>query len=75
MNDCRPTQDVSGQIPNWGHFKMTAPSAPYSGVTSPANHARRTVQWIRDKQITSGMKVAEMVWEVSSIRCFDVKSL
>ncbi|KAF3920515.1 hypothetical protein ABW20_dc0108393 [Dactylellina cionopaga] len=34
-------------------------------VTSPANHARRMVQWIQDKQITSGLKVAEMVWELA----------
>lgn len=26
------------------------------------------IQWIQDRQITSGMKVAEMVWEVSPCR-------
>ncbi|KAF3273213.1 hypothetical protein TWF970_009249 [Orbilia oligospora] len=60
-----PTQDTHGQIPNWAHFLITTPSAPYAGVTSPANHARRMVQWIQDKQITSGLKVAEMVWELA----------
>ncbi|EPS41087.1 hypothetical protein H072_5013 [Dactylellina haptotyla CBS 200.50] len=60
-----PTQDTHGAIPNWAHFLITTPSASYSNVASPANHARRMVQWIRDKQITSGLKVAEMVWELA----------
>jgi len=60
-----PTQDVYGPIPNWGHFLIATPSSAYASVTSPAQHARRMVQWIRDKQITSGIKVAEMVWELA----------
>ncbi|EWC48301.1 hypothetical protein DRE_02405 [Drechslerella stenobrocha 248] len=61
-----PTPDIHGRRANWAHFLMTTtPSQPYSSVASPANHARRMVQWIRDRQITSGLKVAEMVWELA----------
>ncbi|KAK6349816.1 hypothetical protein TWF696_006088 [Orbilia brochopaga] len=61
----RQSTASQGRKANWAHFLMTRPSQPYASVTSPANHARRMVQWIRDKQITSDVKVGEMVWELA----------
>ena len=39
-------------------------SEPYSQATSPALHAKRMVQWLGDKQPTSAVKCAELVWQL-----------
>lgn len=52
-------------LPSWGHFLITQASEPYSNVTSPALHAKRMVQWLGDKQPTSAVKCAELVWQLA----------
>ena len=51
-------------LPTFGHFFMKPASAPYSGPTAPAGHAKRVVQWLTDKQPTSAVKAAELVWQL-----------
>jgi NAD(P)-dependent dehydrogenase (short-subunit alcohol dehydrogenase family) len=51
-------------LPTWGHFLVKPPSEPYSQATAPALHARRMVQWLGDKQPTSAVKCAELVWQL-----------
>lgn len=51
-------------LPTWGHFLMKQPSEPYAHASSPALHARRMVQWLGDKQPTSAVKCAELVWQL-----------
>ena len=51
-------------LPTWGHFLIKPPSASYSHSTSPALHARRMVQWLGDRQPTSAIKCAELVWQL-----------
>ncbi|CAK3831279.1 Hypothetical predicted protein [Lecanosticta acicola] len=62
-------QGVNGEengvkVKKYGHFLVKAPSAPYEAATSPAGHARRIVQWLSDRQPTSAMKSAELVWQL-----------
>lgn len=54
----------SNQLPTWGHFLIKPASEPYSHATSPALHAKRMVQWLGDKQPTSAVKCAELVWQL-----------
>lgn len=51
-------------LPTWGHFLIKEPSAAYSEPSSPALHARRMVQWLGDRQPTSAVKCAELVWQL-----------
>lgn len=51
-------------LPTWGHFLIKPASDPYSHATSPALHAKRMVQWLGDKQPTSSVKCAELVWQL-----------
>ncbi|KAB8299974.1 hypothetical protein EYC80_000216 [Monilinia laxa] len=51
-------------LPTWGHFLIKPPSEPYSDPSSPALHAKRMVQWLGDKQPTSAIKCAELVWQL-----------
>lgn len=51
-------------LPTWGHFLMKPPSEPYASPTSPALHAKRMVQWLGDRQPTSAVKCAELVWQL-----------
>lgn len=51
-------------LPTWGHFIIRPSSEPYSHATSPALHAKRMVQWLGDKQPTSAVKCAELVWQL-----------
>jgi len=52
----------------YGHFFVKpSPSEPYSAITSPAQHARRMVQWLNDRQPVSAVKSAELVWQLA--RC------
>ncbi|RMZ70881.1 short chain dehydrogenase reductase family [Pyrenophora seminiperda CCB06] len=49
----------------YGHFSVKPnPSEPYSTLTSPAQHARRMVQWLNDRQPVSAVKSAELVWQL-----------
>ncbi|KAI9793614.1 MAG: hypothetical protein M1833_000700 [Piccolia ochrophora] len=52
-------------LPIWGHFLVKRPSEPYAQLNSPAGHARRMVTWLGDKQPTSAVKCAELVWQVT----------
>ena len=51
-------------LPTFGHFLVKPASEPYSGLSAPAGHAKRVVQWLADKQPTSAVKAAELVWQL-----------
>lgn len=51
-------------LPTFGHFLIKPPSQPYSGLSAPAGHAKRIVQWLDDKQPTSAVKSAELIWQL-----------
>ncbi|KAH7349551.1 hypothetical protein B0T11DRAFT_132263 [Plectosphaerella cucumerina] len=52
-------------LPTWGHFLVKPASEPYALATSPALHAKRMVQWLGDRQPTSAVKCAELVWQLA----------
>ncbi|KAL2020268.1 hypothetical protein VTK56DRAFT_8592 [Thermocarpiscus australiensis] len=52
-------------LPTWGHFLIKPASEAYSHATSPALHAKRMVQWLGDRQPTSAVKCAELVWQLA----------
>lgn len=52
-------------LPTWGHFLIKSPSEGYAHATSPALHAKRMVQWLGDRQPTSAVKCAELVWQLA----------
>lgn len=51
-------------LPTWGHFLVKPASEAYASATSPALHAKRMVQWLGDRQPTSAVKCAELVWQL-----------
>ncbi|ROW17461.1 hypothetical protein VPNG_00636 [Cytospora leucostoma] len=51
-------------LPTWGHFLIKPASEPYSHDSSPALHAKRMVTWLGDRQPTSAVKCAELVWQL-----------
>ena len=51
-------------LPTFGHFLIKQASKPYAGTTAPAGHAKRMLQWIGEKQPTSAVKAAELVWQL-----------
>lgn len=51
-------------LPTFGHFFIKPASAPYNSATAPAGHAKRMVQWLGDRQPTSAVKAAELVWQL-----------
>jgi hypothetical protein len=55
-------------LKRYGHFFVKKPSAPYESQTAPAGHARRVVQWLADRQPTSAVKSAELVWQLGHCR-------
>lgn len=55
----------NNQLPTWGHFFIKPPSEAYGQATAPALHAQRMVQWIGDRQPTSAVKCAELVWQLA----------
>jgi NAD(P)-dependent dehydrogenase (short-subunit alcohol dehydrogenase family) len=55
---------ATNPLPTWGHFLIKPASEPYASATSPALHAKRMVQWLGDKQPTSAVKCAELVWQL-----------
>ncbi|KAI5928791.1 hypothetical protein F4810DRAFT_645372 [Camillea tinctor] len=52
-------------LPTWGHFLIKPASEAYAHATSPALHAKRMVQWLGDRQPTSAVKCAELVWQLA----------
>ncbi|OLN81523.1 putative oxidoreductase C162.03-like protein 3 [Colletotrichum chlorophyti] len=52
-------------LPTWGHFLIKPASEAYASATSPALHAKRMVQWLGDRQPTSAVKCAELVWQLA----------
>ncbi|KAK5997392.1 Acireductone dioxygenase [Cladobotryum mycophilum] len=60
----RRDEPDTGLLPTWGHFFLKPPSESYSQATSPALHAKRMVQWLGDRQPTSAVKCAELVWQL-----------
>lgn len=60
--------DNGVKIRKYGHFLVKSPSAPYDTPTAPASHARRIVQWLTDRQPTSAVKSAELVWQLGHCR-------
>lgn len=54
----------SNPLPTFGHFLIKHASEPYAGPTAPAGHAQRMVQWLGDRQPTSAIKAAELVWQL-----------
>ena len=64
-DDVHAEPGSDGAMPLFGHFKVKAASEPYSARDSPANHARRMLQWIGNNQATSAVKVAELVWQLA----------
>ena len=55
-------------LKRYGHFFVKKPSAPYDTPTAPAGHARRVLQWLADRQPTSAVKSAELVWQLGHCR-------
>ncbi|RYC56844.1 hypothetical protein CHU98_g9361 [Xylaria longipes] len=56
---------VKNPLPTWGHFLIKPASEAYAHATSPALHAKRMVQWLGDRQPTSAVKCAELVWQLA----------
>lgn len=52
-------------LPTWGHFLIRPSTEGYTHATSPALHAKRMVQWLGDRQPTSAVKCAELVWQLA----------
>lgn len=67
IDDCVVTPS-SPKPKRYGHFLVKKPSAPYDTPTAPAGHARRVVQWLSDRQPTSAVKSAELVWQLGHCR-------
>ena len=59
-----PIDALAGPLAAFGHFFIKPASEPYAGPTAPAAHAKRMVQWLGDKQPTSAVKSAELVWQL-----------
>lgn len=57
-----PQNDIS--LPTFGHFSIKPASEPYAGPNAPAAHAKRMVQWLEDRQPTSAIKSAQLVWQL-----------
>ena len=51
-------------LKRYGHFFVKKASAPYDTDTAPAGHAKRVLQWLADRQPTSAVKSAELVWQL-----------
>lgn len=62
----RDEPDISDDtLPTWGHFLIKPPTEGYAHATSPALHTKRMVQWLGDRQPTSAVKCAELVWQLA----------
>ncbi|KAJ9226246.1 hypothetical protein DTO027B5_4410 [Paecilomyces variotii] len=56
--------NLSAPLPLYGHFFIKPASEPYSTANAPAGHAKRMIQWFGEKQPTSAVKAAELVWQL-----------
>jgi len=56
---------TTNPLPTFGHFLIKQASEPYAGPTAPAAHAKRMVQWLGERQPTSAVKAAELVWQLA----------
>lgn len=56
---------ITPRLRRYGHFFIKPASEPYSGPNAPAGHAKRLVQWLNDRQPTSAVKSAELVWQLA----------
>jgi hypothetical protein len=56
------------RLKRYGHFWVKGASAPYAGVSSPAGHTKRVMGWLNDRQPTSAVKSAELVWQLGHCR-------
>lgn len=56
--------EKASPLPTFGHFFIKPASAPYASSTSPAGHAKRMVQWLGERQPTSAVKAAELIWQL-----------
>ncbi|KAK1057930.1 1,2-dihydroxy-3-keto-5-methylthiopentene dioxygenase [Friedmanniomyces endolithicus] len=61
-------QNNMTKLARYGHFLVKKPSPPYDTPTAPAGHAGRVVQWLADRQPTSAVKSAELVWQLGHCR-------
>ncbi|GAB1736804.1 hypothetical protein NU219Hw_g8832t1 [Hortaea werneckii] len=68
INPSNPNNTVHPPLRRYGHFFVKPPSTPYSTPHAPAGHARRVVQWLADRQPTSAVKSAELVWQLGHCR-------
>ncbi|TKA28942.1 hypothetical protein B0A50_03353 [Salinomyces thailandicus] len=64
----QPQQHQPVKLRRYGHFFVKKPSPPYDTPTAPAGHAKRVVQWLADRQPTSAVKSAELVWQLGHCR-------
>lgn len=57
-------------VPMFSHFRVLPqlPNSAYNSPSSPAHHARRMVQWLGERQPTSAVKSAELVWQLAHCR-------
>ncbi|KAI7634161.1 NAD(P)-binding protein, partial [Hortaea werneckii] len=62
------TTNTHPPLRRYGHFFVKPPSRPYATPHAPAGHARRVVQWLADRQPTSAVKSAELVWQLGHCR-------
>lgn len=62
------TDNAQINLKRYGHFFVKKPSDAYDTQTAPAGHARRVVQWLADRQPTSAVKSAELVWQLGHCR-------
>lgn len=60
----RDEPGTSTTLPTFGHFSITPASEAYAAPTAPAGHAKRMVQWLGERQPTSAVRVAELVWQL-----------
>ncbi|KAL9602861.1 MAG: hypothetical protein Q9219_001556 [cf. Caloplaca sp. 3 TL-2023] len=67
-----PTTTTTPRTKSFTHFllKPPPPHSPYTHPTSPAAHARRTLEWLGDtnRQPTSAVRSAELVWLLAHCR-------
>ncbi|KAI1919020.1 1,2-dihydroxy-3-keto-5-methylthiopentene dioxygenase [Ophidiomyces ophidiicola] len=59
-----PENYLSSPLPAFGHFLVKPAGPAYNGQNAPAAHAKRVIQWLGDKQPTSAVKAAELVWQL-----------
>ena len=61
------TMPVNGAL-MCGNFAVKPASAPYNSPTSPSGHAQRMLSLLGEKQPTSAVKAAELVWQLGHCR-------